>query len=482
MKNWIRTKVSKKKKRYQEDGYDLDLAYIRDDDGPLIIAMGFPSAGFESVYRNDCDEVKDFLDKKHGDKYWVFNLCSERCYDPEVFYGRVSRYPFDDHNPPKFDLIRQFCIEAAQYLSKDRGNCAVVHCKAGKGRTGLMICALLLHLRIRPTADEVLKYYGEKRTYDGKGVTIPSQRRYLFYYERFLNSGIPIDQPTPIYTCRIKKIVVKNVPEDYLDDEYELRINTMVDAFNPDDKPEFDQIVCTQNKKYRKKKALKFDLDEDLPEFSGDFCVTAMLKKKVKWFIWFNSSFVVRLESFKRIDIDKVAKKKDVNDDFTLYVKFELDPKNIFSKEEEESNEISPDLCARGRMKGENNSTENDFLLSAESSIKSPFKRMSSHFDCNETFQSPLTPKPQDAIEEIPEETIKESKEENKEERNDQASVTSTPTRKSHRHSSKKHKSKSKKNHIDSEENKNETKQNGKITTKDEHDLEENAPPNSDCS
>lgn len=479
MKNWIRTKVSKKKKRYHEDGYDLDLAYIRDDDGPLIIAMGYPSAGFESVYRNDCDEVKDFLDKKHGDKYWVYNLCSERCYDPEVFYGRVSRYPFDDHNPPKFDLIRQFCVEAAQYLSKDRENCAVVHCKAGKGRTGLMICALLLHLRIRPNADEVLKYYGEKRTYDGKGVTIPSQRRYLFYYERFLCSGLPVDQPTPIYPCHIKKIVVKNVPEDYLDDEYELRINTMVDEFNPDEKPAFDQIVCTQNKKYRRKKALKFDLDEDLPEFLGDFCVTAMLKKKVKWFIWFNSSFVVRLESFQRIEIDKIAKKKDVNDNFTLYVKFELDPSNIFSKEEE-NNEIPSNLYAHGRKKGENSANENDFLLSAESSIISPIKRMSSNFECNDTFLSPLTPVLQDTIEEIPEDTIIEQKDE-KIEINDQTNPSSTPTEISHRHSSKKRKSKSKK-HNDSEENKSEIEQNGEINTKDEHVFKENIPPNPDLT
>ncbi|CAI8604926.1 unnamed protein product [Vicia faba] len=182
--------VSQNKRRYQEGGFDLDMTYITEN----IIAMGFPagdmSSGFfgyvEGFYRNHMEEVIKFFETNHKDKYKVYNLCLERLYDASLFEGKVASFPFDDHNCPPIQLIVSFCQSAYSWLKQDIENVVVVHCKAGMARTGLMISSLLLFLKFFPTAEESMDYYNQKRCIDGKGLVLPSQIRYVKYFERIL--------------------------------------------------------------------------------------------------------------------------------------------------------------------------------------------------------------------------------------------------------------------------------------------------------
>ncbi|EYU37646.1 hypothetical protein ABFS82_02G037300 [Erythranthe guttata] len=182
--------VSQNKRRYQEGGFDLDMTYITEN----IIAMGFPagdiSSGFfgyvEGFYRNHMEEVIRFFETYHKGKYKVYNLCSERLYDASLLEGKVACFPFDDHNCPPIQLIISFCQSAYSWLKEDIDNVVVVHCKAGMARTGLMISSLLLFLKFFPTAEESIDFYNQKRCVDGKGLVLPSQIRYVKYFERIL--------------------------------------------------------------------------------------------------------------------------------------------------------------------------------------------------------------------------------------------------------------------------------------------------------
>ena len=91
-RKYIKSIVSKKKIRLQRKNYDLDLSYITE----RVIAMGFPSTGCESLYRNSLSDVKRFLYEEHGTYFKVYNLCMEndRIYNKNIFSGvKVALFP-----------------------------------------------------------------------------------------------------------------------------------------------------------------------------------------------------------------------------------------------------------------------------------------------------------------------------------------------------------------------------------------------------
>ncbi|XP_028276982.1 putative tyrosine-protein phosphatase TPTE [Parambassis ranga] len=205
-----RRMVSENKRRYQKDGFDLDLTYVTD----RVIAMSFPSSGKQSFYRNPISEVARFLDTKHEGHYKVYNLCSEKGYDPQFFHYRVERVFIDDHNVPTLEDMLKYTASVREWMSAHPKNTIAIHCKGGKGRTGTMVCTWLIDSDQFESAQDSLEYFGERRTDKSQsskfqGVETPSQSRYVGYYE-VMKTKFSRQLPPP-KSLRIKSIRIHSI-------------------------------------------------------------------------------------------------------------------------------------------------------------------------------------------------------------------------------------------------------------------------------
>ena len=178
-----RKAVSGHKVRYEKDGFDLDLTYL--GKGKRIIVHGFPAVGIEHMYRNPRFEMRRFLDERHKDHYKIYNFCCEpgRGYSSEKFHGMVERYPFKDHNTPPFETMIAYAESAKKWMDESPDNICSNHCKAGKGRAGLMSCCLLIRSGICQTAIQALDLYDATRVNNNRGLTVTSQRKYVIFFE-----------------------------------------------------------------------------------------------------------------------------------------------------------------------------------------------------------------------------------------------------------------------------------------------------------
>ena len=212
-----RMQVSMNKKRFLQQGFNLDLSFINQ----RLIAMSVPAVGRAQMYRNPLPEVARFFETFYGPRaagaaggvgkahYRIYNVCPEHPYPTELFSGQVVPYQVQDHTPPSLDTLVAMCLDAEAFLAGNSANVIAVHCRGGKGRTGSLCVAWLLYSGAVATIEEGLEKFATQRTdllMKGKlqGVETPSQVRFLQYLDSllrthgsYLGGSEPLRAPAP---------------------------------------------------------------------------------------------------------------------------------------------------------------------------------------------------------------------------------------------------------------------------------------------
>ncbi|XP_034039166.1 tensin-3-like isoform X2 [Thalassophryne amazonica] len=183
-----------------EEGYELDLTYITE----RIIAVSFPRGCSEEVYSHNLKDVTRMLKSKHADNYLIINL-SEKRHDLSRMNPKTLDMGWPDQHAPPLDKICTICKAMESWLNADPLHVAVIHCRGGKGRIGVIISSFVHFTDISASADQALDRFAMRKYYDDKvsAMMTPSQKRYVWILNSLLSGSMKINASPLFLHCII---------------------------------------------------------------------------------------------------------------------------------------------------------------------------------------------------------------------------------------------------------------------------------------
>jgi len=120
-----------------------------------------------------------FFETYHQSRIKIYNMCNDDFVNTKVLSLangniKVAYFPFMDHNPGPIVHIFRLVLDQTLYLASDPESMVAVHCKAGKGRTGLAICAYLIFQQAVTHSSQAVQMFNTRRTTNAKGLQIAS--------------------------------------------------------------------------------------------------------------------------------------------------------------------------------------------------------------------------------------------------------------------------------------------------------------------
>lgn len=171
------------------NGTKLDLSYLT----PRILIGSGPTDGkISRLYRNSIYDIIGYLNGRHGENNWcIYNLRAEKLGYAESLIsnssGILKNFKFLDHTVMPFVRFLECVKSIEEYTNSSAGNTVFVHCKFGKGRTGMIAVGYLMY-KYNMKLSDALDLFRIRRNFYDVTVSVSSQLRYLKYFRKMLDN------------------------------------------------------------------------------------------------------------------------------------------------------------------------------------------------------------------------------------------------------------------------------------------------------
>lgn len=167
---------------------------------------------------NNINEIAEFCKKYHPGSCRIFNLTDQLYQYPQLEDIVVCHSGWIDHHAPPLTHLIHLVFTVSEYLSTNPANVALIHCRAGRSRTGTVIACLLLYCKLASCPKDAVLMFNLRRS-EQPSLKLPSQLRLIEYFHQMLQNYSTLEEMSlsnmlvkpPIYN--ITQITISPVPQ-----------------------------------------------------------------------------------------------------------------------------------------------------------------------------------------------------------------------------------------------------------------------------